>query len=59
VAPGQQLHLLLVEDDREDAILVEELIADANADIHVVVAETMLSDVDGERGQLIICQAAR
>ena len=38
VAPGQQLSLLLVEDDREDAILVEELIADANADIRVVVA---------------------
>lgn len=46
VAPGQQLSLLLVEDDREDAILVEELIADANADIRVVVAETM---ADAER----------
>lgn len=40
-APGQRLSVLLVEDDRADAILVEELIADANADIHVVWARSM------------------
>ncbi|MCV7282954.1 SpoIIE family protein phosphatase [Mycolicibacterium flavescens] len=34
-------NVLLVEDDRGDAILVEELIADAAADIHVVWAPTM------------------
>jgi serine phosphatase RsbU (regulator of sigma subunit) len=39
--PGRRISLLLVEDDRGDALLVEELIADANADIEMVVAETM------------------
>lgn len=40
-APGQRLSLLLVEDDRGDALLVEELIADADADIEVVWAQSM------------------
>jgi serine phosphatase RsbU (regulator of sigma subunit) len=39
--PGRRISLLLVEDDRADALLVEELIADANADIELVVAGTM------------------
>ncbi|RZT15825.1 serine phosphatase RsbU (regulator of sigma subunit) [Mycobacterium sp. BK558] len=38
---GGHLSLLLVEDDRADAILVEELIADAGVDIGVVWAESM------------------
>jgi serine phosphatase RsbU (regulator of sigma subunit) len=46
VAAGQSLSLLLVEDDRADALLVEELIADANADIQVVWAQSM---ADAER----------
>ena len=33
--------VLLVEDDRADAILVEELIADAAAEIQVVWAQSM------------------
>lgn len=37
----QSLSLLLVEDDRADAVLVEELIADAVADIRVVWAQSM------------------
>lgn len=44
VAPAsswQALSLLLVEDDRADAVLVEELIADAVADIEVVWAQSM------------------
>jgi hypothetical protein len=40
------LSLLVVEDDRADALLVEELIADANADIQVVWAQSM---ADAER----------
>ncbi|MEW5809966.1 MAG: SpoIIE family protein phosphatase [Actinomycetota bacterium] len=42
-APGDggPLELLLVEDDRGDAILVEELIADAGVDMRVVWAESM------------------
>ena len=40
------LSLLLVEDDRGDALLVEELIADANADIEMVWAQSM---ADAER----------
>jgi serine phosphatase RsbU (regulator of sigma subunit) len=39
--PGRRLSLLLVEDDRGDVLLVEELIADANADIQMVVAPSM------------------
>jgi serine phosphatase RsbU (regulator of sigma subunit) len=39
--PQQPLSLLLVEDDRGDALLVEELIADANADIRVVWVRSM------------------
>ncbi|WP_246398726.1 PP2C family protein-serine/threonine phosphatase [Mycobacterium vicinigordonae] len=35
------MSLLLVEDDRADAVLVEELIADAVADIEVVWAQSM------------------
>lgn len=38
---GGSLSLLLVEDDRGDAVLVEELIADAGGNIHVVWAESM------------------
>ncbi len=37
----QSLSLLLVEDDRADAVLVEDLIADAVADIRVVWAQSM------------------
>ncbi|WP_242453369.1 SpoIIE family protein phosphatase [Mycolicibacterium sp. P9-64] len=44
--PQQKLSILLVEDDRGDALLVEELIADANADIRVAWARTM---ADAER----------
>jgi serine phosphatase RsbU (regulator of sigma subunit) len=44
VAPASQwqsLSLLLVEDDRADAVLVEELIADGPADIRVTWAQSM------------------
>ncbi|WNG85267.1 fused response regulator/phosphatase [Mycobacterium sp. ITM-2016-00317] len=43
IAPsdGRALSLLLVEDDRADAILVEELIADAGTEMQVVWAESM------------------
>ncbi|MCW2557089.1 MAG: rsbU, partial [Mycobacterium sp.] len=44
--PQQALSLLLVEDDRGDARLVEELISDANADIRVVWVRSM---ADAER----------
>lgn len=37
----RSLSLLLVEDDRADAVLVEELIADALADMRVVWAQSM------------------
>lgn len=40
-AQWQSLSLLLVEDDRADAVLVEDLIADALADIRVIWAQTM------------------
>ncbi len=40
-AGWQSLSLLLVEDDRADAVLVEDLIADAVADIKVVWAQSM------------------
>ncbi len=40
-AGWQSLSLLLVEDDRADAVLVAELIADAVADIQVVWAQSM------------------
>jgi serine phosphatase RsbU (regulator of sigma subunit) len=43
---GQPLSLLLVEDDRADAVLVQELIVDAGAAICVVWAQSM---VDAER----------
>jgi serine phosphatase RsbU (regulator of sigma subunit) len=45
-APSRPLSLLVVEDDRADALLVEELIADANADMRVVWAQSM---ADAER----------
>src|SRR6185312_10553846 len=45
-AGGNQLSLLLVEDDRGDALLVEELIADAAADITCVWAQSV---ADAER----------
>ncbi|MDX1882486.1 PP2C family protein-serine/threonine phosphatase [Mycolicibacterium sp. 120270] len=45
-AGGQRLSVLLVEDDRGDAILVEELIADTAADITCVWAQTA---ADAER----------
>jgi serine phosphatase RsbU (regulator of sigma subunit) len=38
---GHNLSLLLVEDDRADGLLVEELIADAAADISLTWAQTM------------------
>lgn len=41
----QRLSLLLVEDDRADAVLVEELIADAGTDIQFVWAQS-LSDAE-------------
>jgi serine phosphatase RsbU (regulator of sigma subunit) len=40
-AHWQSLSLLLVEDDRADAVLVEDLIADAVADIRVIWARSM------------------
>jgi serine phosphatase RsbU (regulator of sigma subunit) len=40
-AQCQSLSLLLVEDDRADAVLVEDLIADAVADIRVIWARSM------------------
>lgn len=40
-ASWQSLSLLLVEDDRADAVLVEDLIADTVADIRVVWAQSM------------------
>jgi serine phosphatase RsbU (regulator of sigma subunit) len=40
-APWQTLSLLLVEDDRADAVLVEDLIADAVDDIRVIWAQSM------------------
>jgi serine phosphatase RsbU (regulator of sigma subunit) len=40
-AQWQSLSLLLVEDDRADAVLVEDLIADALADIRVTWAQSM------------------
>lgn len=39
--PSQPLTLLLVEDDRADALLVEELIADVDADIRLVWAPSL------------------
>src|SRR5690349_20499113 len=39
--PGRRLTVLLIEDDHADALLVEELIADANADIDMTLARTM------------------
>ncbi|HET7074619.1 MAG TPA: fused response regulator/phosphatase [Mycobacterium sp.] len=41
VAHWQSLSLLLVEDDRADAVLVEDVIADAVADIRVIWAQSM------------------
>lgn len=38
---GPELSVLLVEDDRADALLVEELVADANIDIKMVWAPSM------------------
>jgi serine phosphatase RsbU (regulator of sigma subunit) len=40
-ASSRPLTLLLVEDDRGDALLVEELMADAVGEIHVVWAQSM------------------
>jgi serine phosphatase RsbU (regulator of sigma subunit) len=45
-ADWRPLSLLLVEDDRADALLVEELIADAGGDIRVVWSQSM---ADAER----------
>ncbi|OBH46897.1 fused response regulator/phosphatase [Mycobacterium mantenii] len=45
-ASWQSLSLLLVEDDRADAVLVEDLITDAVTDIRVVWAQSM---ADAER----------
>jgi serine phosphatase RsbU (regulator of sigma subunit) len=46
-AGAHRLSVLLVEDDRADAVLVEELIADAEADIAFVWAQSM-SDAERE-----------
>jgi serine phosphatase RsbU (regulator of sigma subunit) len=46
-AVGQCLSVLLVEDDRADALLVEELIADADADITFAWAQS-ISDAERE-----------
>jgi serine phosphatase RsbU (regulator of sigma subunit) len=46
-AVGQRLSVLLVEDDRADALLVEELIADASADITFAWAQS-ISDAERE-----------
>jgi serine phosphatase RsbU (regulator of sigma subunit) len=46
-AVGQHLSVLLVEDDRADALLVEELIADAAADITFAWAQS-ISDAEHE-----------
>jgi serine phosphatase RsbU (regulator of sigma subunit) len=43
-------NVLLVEDDRGDAVLVEELIADADAEINVVWAQSM-EDAEAHLGQ--------
>ncbi|MDX1871998.1 fused response regulator/phosphatase [Mycolicibacterium sp. 120266] len=45
--PGARLSLLLVEDDRADALLVEELIADTAANIDFVWAHSM-SDTESK-----------
>ncbi|TLH68419.1 fused response regulator/phosphatase [Mycolicibacterium cosmeticum] len=45
--PGARLSLLLVEDDRADALLVEELIADTAADIDFVWSHSM-SDTESK-----------
>jgi serine phosphatase RsbU (regulator of sigma subunit) len=47
IAVGQGLSVLLVEDDRADALLVEELIADAAADITFAWAQS-ISDAERE-----------
>ncbi|HUO39751.1 MAG TPA: fused response regulator/phosphatase [Mycobacterium sp.] len=47
VTPVQPLSVLLVEDDRADAVLVEELIADAAADIRLRWARSM-AQAEGE-----------
>jgi serine phosphatase RsbU (regulator of sigma subunit) len=47
--PGRLLSLLLVEDDRADALLVEELISDANIEIDMHVARSM-SDAEERLG---------
>src|SRR4029078_2868335 len=39
--PARRLTLLLVEDDRADALLVEELISDAAADIEFLWSRTI------------------
>jgi serine phosphatase RsbU (regulator of sigma subunit) len=46
-AVGQRLCVLLVEDDRADALLVEELIVDADADITFVWTQSM-SEAENE-----------
>lgn len=48
-AGTQPLSVLLVEDDRADALLVEELVADANFDIHLAWVPTM-ADAERELG---------
>ncbi|HNM85808.1 MAG TPA: response regulator, partial [Mycobacterium sp.] len=42
-ANHRPISLLLIEDDRADAVLVEELIADADADIQVIWAPSISS----------------
>ena len=49
-AGEHRLSLLLVEDDRADAVLVEELIADAAADIGFTWAQSM-ADAEAQVGR--------
>lgn len=54
---GGPLQVLLVEDDRGDAILVEELIADAGVDMNVMWAESMAAAeqaIDGSRPDCVL-----
>lgn len=57
VGQHQPLTVLLVEDDRADALLVAELIADAVADIRLILAESMAEaerELDTERPDCVL-----
>ena len=60
VAPAADRHwlsLLLIEDDRGDAVLVEEMIADSGADIRVEWAPSMAhaEGVLAREGRIVSC----